>query len=666
MAESRSFDNAFARSTRMLGKFAIGGIAPALALAMGPVGCAAESDTHLVGSRAVEALAAARVPEAVPPVPAELAELGEPADRTGVTYGFSVSNGRIEGAFEDSTPPKVSSVGPLEPKPGVTVENNRLPKLSPRLERDLQTMSAAQGKDMANVVVTFVQDISLPRFPAPRYEEDRMSAANQAILSRRAVLADTAARIRQPGYAAIERELAANHGAKMGERFWIMKAAVVDVSMDQIRALSSREDVQYVEYTQSDDPPPHVGENISDARALLGTEPYAVYSANWIGMLDTGVRSTHTLFNTPNRLSWVRDCVQGTSNNCGTGTNLNPADTCWDHGTRTAGIMVGNNNLGAALRGVTGIALDSYKVYPDGWNGMGVCNSGHNVQAVVRAFQATTAGGDHTVLANVQAGEPYHGAISTAADLAFDAGHVVVASNGNGGPAAGTVGAPANAHKVLGIGARTMINGTLRTDSARGPAADNRFKPDLIAPADVHSISNASDSAIAPNLFIRTSSAAPFAAATAAVVGNWWRQAFGLNAPGYVYAHMIALGSNAGSLNNDTGAGLISIPASSTIRGGKVFLAGNQNIDTTISLTSPGAIVAALWWPQGTVSNHNDVDLEVYRPNGTLAGTSAWGQSVIEQTFVWAGGVSGNWKIRVKGYSVSGFQDVYWAALIQQ
>jgi len=70
--------------------------------------------------------------------------------------------------------------------------------------------------------------------------------------------------------------------------------------------------------------------------------------------------------------------------------------------------------------------------------------------------------------------------------------YVVVVSAGNSGPGAGTIGAPATGKNVISVGGsqnvRPGVGNAVNADamyvsSSRGPTADGRIKPDLIAPA---------------------------------------------------------------------------------------------------------------------------------------------------------------------------------------
>ena len=82
------------------------------------------------------------------------------------------------------------------------------------------------------------------------------------------------------------------------------------------------------------------------------------------------MRRTHVLFNSPSHIDFMRDCVNGGAD-CNTGTALNPNDDCWNHGTSSAAIIMANSRQGNAFRGVTGITLDSWKVYPSSTDAAG-------------------------------------------------------------------------------------------------------------------------------------------------------------------------------------------------------------------------------------------------------------------------------------------------------
>ena len=127
-------------------------------------------------------------------------------------------------------------------------------------------------------------------------------------------------------------------------------------------------------------------------------------TAPWIGLLDTGVRDTHVLFNSPRHIAWMRDCVNG-GPNCNNTANpgYDPTDFAWNHGTSSAGIITGNSRLGNAFRGVTEIRLDSWQIYTAG---------GLNSAAAVRAIQAGLAAFDKVLVGEIQADESETGSIA--------------------------------------------------------------------------------------------------------------------------------------------------------------------------------------------------------------------------------------------------------------
>ncbi len=107
--------------------------------------------------------------------------------------------------------------------------------------------------------------------------------------------------------------------------------------------------------------------------------------------------------------------------------------------------------------------------------------------------------------------------VTRAAEIAAAKGILVVNSAGNSGPGGGTLDAPADASgdSVLAVGALDSL-GTVASYSSRGPTADGRTKPDLVAQGSRVLFASASGS---PNLYVRnsgTSFACPLVAGMAA------------------------------------------------------------------------------------------------------------------------------------------------------
>jgi hypothetical protein len=257
------------------------------------------------------------------------------------------------------------------------------------------------------------------------------------------------------------------------------------------------------------------------------------------------------------------------------------------------------------------------------------------------------------------------------AGTAGDQPYILEFSSGNAGPGSQTVGSPAAAKNVIATGASENVPGTLAETyglyadgpdtmcdfSSRGPCADGRIKPDLIAPGSW--IASAASSA-APNeaaiawtaiddfyVFMGgTSMAGPHAAGAAAVFVQFY-QSTHMNAtpsPALVKAAMInsaneldeANGGPGPIPNNDEGWGRITLTniittnfnsaprfyqyldqtvllTNSQIYSQHIFVQGaDQPLKITLAYTDvpgfPGALPALV----------NDLDLEVVGPDGTL------------------------------------------------
>ncbi|MFN8423980.1 MAG: S8 family serine peptidase [Anaerolineae bacterium] len=342
---------------------------------------------------------------------------------------------------------------------------------------------------------------------------------------------------------------------------------------------------------------------------------------------------------------------------------MNPNDDCWNHGTSSGAIIAGNGNLGNAYRGATAITLDSWKVYPTTTDANGACTGGLDAAAAVRGFEAAVAAIDRVIVAEMQGVEDETGVISSAADKAFEAGAVVIAANGNFGPGDGSVRAPAKAHMVIGVGDFNVASGAQIGSQGRGPTADGRYKPDIQAPTESETASNASDTAL--RVFNGTSGATPYAGAVAALLRNWLRGGTGSIDPGQVYAHLILIGQTPWPFNNTSGAGKLRMPTNGLSWWGKVKVADGATIDIPITVADAGGagVDAALWWPEMATQQHNDVDVALVRPDGTEAASSLSTVSVFERARASGAVPAGLWHVSVRGFHVPvGPQTVYWAA----
>ena len=585
--------------------------------------------------------------------------LASSAEMQGKPSGVVVTLSPIDGStfVREITADAFSSL-----PPGLLAETGGAPrptateKLYPLLVEEIRLSPPDQAIE---IVITFRDRLRIPRFPKPVTGEAPNSPANQAALAAAARLVEQVRAARQPVYSARAKSLSAL-GVEVMETFWLIDAMRVRMPLWAIEELAEDPEVLYIEPNQSTTPPPdsNLNNDVADARAYIRTDSLAnLATGGFVGLLDSGVRTTHTLFNNPSPFRYVRDCVNGTQNNCTTGNDLNPDDIC-NHGTSTAAIITGNANLGNDYRGVDWVTLDSFRVYPT------TCQLDHS--AAVRGFQAAVAVLDQVIVAEMQGLGSDSSSISLAADNAYDAGAIVVAANGNFGPSDGTVRAPANAHKVLGIGAFDVQTLAQYPGQSRGPAPDGRIKPDLQAPTNSETASSASPTAL--RVFTGTSGATPYASGLAIGLRNWIARTGAASfLPGIGYAWMILMGQNNFPFDNILGAGHARFVPNGLIFSGKaVFTGGPAQFDAPLDGFGmepqfPYNLTAAIWWPEAVTDAHNDVDLFIVDPGGVIRASSTSVASVFEHTQVPGLLAAGTWKLRIQNKG-SRSQEVFFGA----
>lgn len=542
-------------------------------------------------------------------------------------------------------------------------EPKRVDEPEPQRDRDKvhpilrEWLDGRSGDEREHIVVVLADPMSIPRFPEPATDKPRDSVRNQPLLEQAQGVVRSIEAERAPGYERLEAELA-DYEASLVERFWLINGVVADLPLKSVERLARRDDVLSIEPRFSGEDPPQ--DEVDDGRARISSDPYfgLGLTGGWIGLLDTGVRFSHTQFTNPSHIDFLRDCINGGAD-CNTGPNLNPNDDCWNHGTSSAAIITANANQGNDFRGVTGITLDSFKIYATATPCGGLDGA-----AAVRGFQTAVQVLDRVIVAEMQGGGDHLSAIAQAADAAFDAGAVVIAANGNNGPNASTVNCPANAHRAIGVGNFDVQTLQQIASQSRGPTADGRFKPDIQAPTNTETASNASDTAT--RIFGGTSGATPYASGAAALLRNWLRgTSFSID-PGQVYAQLILSGQNPYPFDNTSGTGPLRMPTDGTAWWGKESVANLATIDIPIDIGSGTAntLDAAIWWPE--FDGHNDIDLYLIDPSGNAQVSSISINSVYERCRVAGAVASGRWQVRIRGFNVpSGPQTVYWAAHVR-
>lgn len=580
--------------------------------------------------------------------------------------------------WEDGKPVsvRVENIGKrfvVEPETKQTdekIEPRILSRMHPLVE---EWLAMKKGDEVVEVIVSVNEYMKIPRFPEPDIRQPRDADVNKKALARSDEIIAQMTNKRAEYNRKFMQSIAENKG-KTIEEYWLVPSVRVAIRVKYIKALLDNKEIVYIEPVQTNDMPPANGnanDDVDDARALIQSDPYfnQGLTGGWIGLLDSGVHSTHTLFTAPDRIALWRDCTSGNAD-C---TGGNPDDNCWNHGTSAAGIISGNNNQGNPQRGVTGIQVDSWKVYPNSTNPAGNCNGGLNTTATVNAFQQAVRWFDRIIVAEMQGSGNESSTIAQAADAAFDAGSAVIAANGNNGPNANTVNVPANAHKVIGVGAFDTQTGTQYNNQSRGSTNDNRFKPDIQTPNNSETASTGCGfgnpctplSNTANTVFGGTSGAVPYGGAAAALARNWMRRV-GQVDPGHVYARLIVAGQTPYPFNNTSGAGPVRLPVNGFSWWGKVSVSNHETIEVPLNVSRSTAnnLDGAIWWPE-TTSGHNDIDLRIVSPTGSVMDSSVSIPSVFERVRAAGNATTGVWKLRIYGYSVSGSQTVYYNATVR-
>jgi hypothetical protein len=355
----------------------------------------------------------------------------------------------------------------------------------------------------------------------------------------------------------------------------------------------------------------------------------------------------------------VRDCTPADIN--GYCDALPDPQDSSDHGTGLAAIVTGNNNMNDPFRGVTGITTDSFKIsLPVGGTSQG---------AWITGTENAVSVGDRVIFGGFGGGPGYDSPIALASDAAFDANSVVLYVAGNRGPSPGSVTTPADAHKVLAVGAYTILTNNLADYSGSGPTADGRVKPDITLPTDTLTASNRGD--MATDYMTGTSGAVPYAAGAAMLYLNWYKQ-YGSFDAGNVYALMIAAGGNASTwsaYDNNEGAGRLKTLYNGNLHSWKVAVGHGQSVDLTFKInTSRRKIKAAVWWPEGASQAHNDIDFYMFNPNGQSVGGSAGTGTVFEKlNYTDIKAIpQGTWRVQLRGYSVPAGPQTVYVAVFQQ
>jgi len=555
-----------------------------------------------------------------------------------------------------------------EARPRARTSRATLSKVESQVREALET---ANADSLLDVIIGVEAPRPIPLLPALDPRQPRSSSKNEGVLAARRALLQRERLERLATQKPYVEQITASEGMVFNQ-YTLCNCFSAKVPAALLARLVEDPGIRHIDPWFTDYAPPN---SVADGRRLIGSDPYfdLVVSPqefnNYIGLLDTGVRPTHVLYNSPDRITTLRDCTFGGDQCEDIGNpSFNPRDTYWNHGTSTGAIISGNENLGDPSRGITYLNIDSWKIYPG--------SSGLDVDANIRALNAAILVGDGVLVLEVQPNFTPASNLAVASNDAFDAGSAVIAANGNYGPAPRTVACPANAQKAIGVGAYDIDRLTTESYQSRGPTVDNRIKPDLQMPTNSITASNVSDTAL--HSFGGTSGATPFASGAAASLRNWYI-AEGLCSsddcpPGLIYAALIAFGSKFGpdEWDNTVGTGsthlgVIDPNCSHWLVGSATLEEEGVIIDIPFDADSDrdADFRSALWWPdalEGSTLIHSEIDLSILDPLGVEIASSVSDNSVFENAMVQGPMASGKWTIRLIGTQIPQPQIAYYAA----
>ncbi|WP_297498289.1 S8 family serine peptidase [Thermococcus sp.] len=363
-----------------------------------------------------------------------------------------------------------------------------------------------------------------------------------------------------------------------------------------------------------------------------------------VAVIDTGIDASHP--DLKGKVVAWHDVVNG---------KTTPYDDN-GHGTHVAGIIAGTGSVNSQYIGVApGAKLVGVKVL----NGQGSGSISDIIAGVDWVVQNKDKYGIKVINLSLGSSQSSDGtdSLSQAVNNAWASGLVVCVAAGNSGPDKYTVGSPAAADKVITVGAVDSTD-TIASFSSRGPTADGRLKPEVVAPGVDIIAPRASGTSMGTPIddyytkASGTSMATPHVAGAAALIlqahPTWSpdkiKTAFIETADIVAPTEIAGVAYGAGRINVYKAIKYDSY-AKLTFTG-SVADKGQASHQFTISGAS--FVTATLYWD----NSKSDLDLYLYDPNGKEVDYSYTAYYGFEKVGYY-NPTSGTWTLKVVSYSGS-------------
>ena len=240
-------------------------------------------------------------------MPRKLNPIGrEESDPTGIIYSVEIIDGKIcEPVVRELGSDAVSKAKSLRKTITEKPPKAELDKIHPLLRTWLDKQDLSERHEL---IIVARETLEIPRFPEPAGDEPRTSPTNQRLLERAEAIVGELTERRAEGHNELVR-IAEELDGKVVEQFWLVNAILVDIPLYSVAKLESIEEIVSIEPRYSEEPPPQNEPSV--ARGHIVSDPYFSFKGTFVGLLDTGVRATHTMFNRPDNLAFLGETEEG-------------------------------------------------------------------------------------------------------------------------------------------------------------------------------------------------------------------------------------------------------------------------------------------------------------------------------------------------------------------